>query len=145
MDVIKAVGRLQSQSTSNPTSIAQAASVAALTGDQEVVDEMHREFGERRKIMVYGLNGIPGITCRDPAGAFYCFTNVQDLFGKTLGGIEITGSSVLAEVCLEKANVALVPGEAFGAGEFVRLSYATSRDRIEEGLKRLSRLVGGEC
>ncbi len=110
-----------------------------------MVEEMRLEFDERRKIMVYGLNGIPGITCRDPAGAFYCFANVKGLFGKTLGGAEITGSSVLAEVCLEKANVALVPGEAFGADEFVRLSYATSRDRIEEGLKRLGRLFGGEC
>ncbi len=94
--------------------------------------------------MVYGLNGIPGVACREPHGAFYCFPNVKELFGRTLGGVEITGSSALAEACLEVANVALVPGGVFGADEFVRLSYATSRDRIEEGLKRLGSLVGGE-
>lgn len=145
LEAMKAVGRLQSQSTSNPTSIAQEASIAALTGDQGVVGEMHEEFDERRKIMVCGLNGIPGVACREPHGAFYCFPNVKELFGRTLGDSEITGSSALAEVCLEKANVAIVPGEAFGTDEFVRLSYATSRDRIEEGLKRLGRLFGGEC
>ena len=114
-------------------------------GDQGVVEEMHEEFDGRRKIMVYGLNGIPGVACREPHGAFYCFPNVKELFGRTLGNAEITGSSALADVCLEKANVAIVPGEAFGANEFVRLSYATSRDRIEEGLKRLGRLFAGEC
>lgn len=142
-DAVKAVGRLQSQSTSNPTSIAQEAAFAALEGEQGVVEEMRKEFDERRKLMLKGLNDIPGISCVEPKGAFYCFPNVKEIFGRTAGGAKINGSSSFAGVCLDKANVALVPGEAFGADEFVRLSYAASRDRIEEGLKRLNRFVCG--
>jgi aspartate aminotransferase len=143
-EAMKAIGRLQSQSTSNPTSVAQAASLAALNGDQDIVEEMRQEFDARRQLMVERLEEIPGVTCAEPQGAFYCFPSVKGLLGRSIGGVDISGSADLARECLAKANVAVVPGEPFGADEFVRLSYATSREKIEEGIRRLRDFVSCE-
>lgn len=136
-EVAKAMASFQSHATSNPNSIAQRASLAALEGDQGTVAEMVAEFGRRRDFMLKGLREIPGLTCRVPTGAFYLFPNVSTYFGKTYKGQQIKGSLDLAELLLVEAQVALVPGIAFGVDDYVRLSYATSLDRIEEGLKRM--------
>jgi aspartate aminotransferase len=141
---MKAMGRLQSQSTSNPTAVAQAASLAALNGDQDIVEEMRHEFDARRRLMTQKLKEIPGVACGEPQGAFYCFPSVKGLLGKPIGGVDISGSSDLARECLAKANVAVVPGKPFGADEFLRLSYATSRDNIEQGIRRLREFVSSE-
>ncbi|MDI6870217.1 MAG: pyridoxal phosphate-dependent aminotransferase [Bacillota bacterium] len=135
--LIQAMASLQSHSTSNPNSIAQAAAVAALTGPQEVVEAMRREFETRRNLMVEGLNRLPGVVCRRPPGAFYAFPNVQKLLGRKTGGETVTDSTSLARFLLEATRVAVVPGIAFGVEGYLRLSYATSRERIAEGLKRL--------
>ncbi len=140
-ELAAAVGRLQSQSTSNPTSISQAAALEALTMDQGVVEEMRATFDRRRRLMADMLNEIPGIECSLPQGAFYCFARVNGLFGKRYDGEVVDSASDFARLCLEKCRVALVPGEGFGTPDYVRLSYAVSEDRIEEGLKRVKELV----
>ncbi|MDA8169869.1 MAG: pyridoxal phosphate-dependent aminotransferase [Nitrospiraceae bacterium] len=132
--LIKAMTSIQSQSTSNPTSIAQMAALEALKGPQDSVGSMLAEFGKRRKALVEGLNSIPGMRCPMPTGAFYAFPNTKALYGKSP---EIGSSSKLAMYLLEKANVALVPGDAFGDDDFIRLSYATSIKDIERGLGRI--------
>lgn len=139
--VAAAMSRLQDQSTSNPNSIAQEASVAALTGDQTCVETMRREFDERRKLMLRLVREIPGLTAPEPEGAFYVFAGCAGLVGKTVAGVKIDGSMALAQVCLEKANVAFVPGLAFGDDHAFRLSYATGTDRITEGLRRIGELL----
>jgi aspartate aminotransferase len=136
-DVIKAMGNVQSQSTSNPTSIAQAAAVEALTGPQDFIRTMLREFDKRRKFLVTELNKIMGISCTMPNGAFYAFPNVQALFGKSAQGRKIQDSAALASFLLEDAHIALVPGSAFGAEGYIRMSYATSMENIEKGVRRL--------
>ncbi len=136
-EVITAARKIQSQSTSNPTSIAQKAAVSALNGPQDCIDEMVQEFAKRRKRILELLDELPGVTCYPPEGAFYVFPNFSAYFGKTWNGKKIEGSVSLSEFFLEEAHVALVPGEAFGADEFIRFSYATSMDRIEEGLRRI--------
>jgi aspartate aminotransferase len=137
-ELITATVKLQSQSTSNPTSIAQYAALAAMTGPMESVPAMLAEYARRRRRIVDGLNAIPGISCGEPGGAFYVFPNVSARLG--------TGANALAKDCselatllLEKAHVALVPGAAFGAPGYLRLSYATSIERIEEGLRRIEK------
>ncbi|MGE5554285.1 MAG: pyridoxal phosphate-dependent aminotransferase [Betaproteobacteria bacterium] len=135
--LIEAMVTLQSHSTSNPNSIAQAAAVAALTGPQEPVEEMRREFEVRRNLMVEGLTQLPGVSCRRPPGAFYAFPNVKPLLGRKAGGEAVADSIGLTRFLLEKARVAVVPGIAFGAEGYLRLSYATSRARIADGLRRL--------
>lgn len=135
--LIRAMETLQSHSTSNPNTLAQAAAVAALTGPQEPVEAMRAEFAARRRLMVEGLNRLPGVACRPPAGAFYAFPNVSALFGRGVGERRLASSTDLAEFLLEKARVAVVPGIAFGAEGYLRLSYATSRERIAEGLRRI--------
>jgi aspartate aminotransferase len=135
--VIDAAGRLQSQSTSNPTSIAQQAALAALQGDQACVARMVAEYDARRAYMVRRLNAIPGVSCLEPRGAFYAFPRVDGLYGKSCEGTAIDGSFALADLLLDKARLAVVPGAAFGADAFVRLSYATSMDAIGKGLDRL--------
>jgi aspartate aminotransferase len=134
---IQAMIKIQSQSTSNPTSIAQYAALEAMRGSMDSVPVMLAEYARRRKRIVEGLREIDGVTCEWPGGAFYAFPNVS---------AHLQGKDALARSCtelakdlLEKAHVALVPGEAFGAAGFLRISYATSLDRIEEGLRRLSR------
>ena len=133
-DVIGAMTRIQDQSTSCPTSIAQRAAVAALNGPQEVVAVMRAAFNERRDVLVDGLNALPGVRCALPGGAFYAFPD----FSGWLQG-DITGSDALAAVLLEKYGVGVIPGSGFGADTCVRLSYATSMDAIREGLSRLEK------
>lgn len=140
-EVIKAVDVIQSQSLSNPTSISQAATVEALSGDQSSVRMMLRAFDERRQYMVKELNQIPGITCALPQGAFYAFPDVRELFGKKYNGIEITGSMELANLLLNEAHVAVVPGIGFGTEGFIRLSYACSMQTIEQGIVRIRDFV----
>ncbi|HEX3044712.1 MAG TPA: pyridoxal phosphate-dependent aminotransferase [Bacillota bacterium] len=140
--LIKAMSDLQSHSTSNPTTFCQPASVLALRQPPvEIVAEMVQEFKRRRDYMVTALNQIPGISCRKPEGAFYVFPNIGGLIGKELGGKKISNADVFADVLLEKAKVAVVPGSGFGAPEFIRLSYATSMEQIQKGIDRIAQFV----
>jgi aspartate aminotransferase len=125
--------KLQSHSTSNPTSIAQKAAVEALRGPQDSVRMMLAEYQKRRDRIVKGLRAIPGLQCNMPEGAFYAYPNV----GAHLKKNGLGTTTVLAEKLLEQANLALVPGEAFGTNAHVRISYATSQEQIDEGLRRL--------
>ena len=135
--LVQAIIKIQSQSTSNPTSIAQYAALEAMRGSMESVPVMLAEYAKRRKRIVEGLRQIPGVECEWPGGAFYAFPNVSaHLQGRDAVA---TSCTELAKQLLETAHVALVPGEAFGAPGFLRLSYATSIERIEEGLRRLSK------
>ncbi|MBI3183817.1 MAG: pyridoxal phosphate-dependent aminotransferase [Myxococcales bacterium] len=140
-ELIAAMQSVQDQSTSNPTSFAQKAAVAALEGPQEPMERMVAEFKSRRDRLVSGLNAIEGIRCRSPEGAFYCFPNVEPLIGRRFKGQPITGSMHLSELLLGEAKVAAVPGLAFGAEGYLRLSFCTSREAIEKGLSRISELV----
>jgi aspartate aminotransferase len=140
-EIIGAVTKLQSQNTSNPTSIAQKASVEALNGDQRAVKQMVEEFERRRNVIVDALNQVEGLRCRKPQGAFYVFPNIEGLFGRTFGGKTISGSSDLAAYLLDEANVAVVPGVDFGDDRYMRLSYATSMKLIEEGMKRIKAAI----
>ncbi len=140
-DILTAVGRMQSQSTSNATSIAQYATIAALEGEQGCVEKMRVEYAKRRDYIVSRLRKIPGVSCGEPQGAFYVFPNVAALYGKKFQGKELRGSLALSETLLEKAHIATVPGSGFGADDFIRLSYATSMDKIEKGLDRLEKFV----
>ncbi len=125
--------KLQSHSTSNPTSFAQAGALEALSGPQDSVRTMRDEFQRRRDVIVAGLRAIPGVRCVMPEGAFYVYPNVGSYLKKN----GLADSIVLAEKLLEEVNVALVPGVAFGTHEHMRISYATSQEQIDEGLRRL--------
>ena len=146
-EVIAAMGRIQDQSTSNPTSITQAAAVEALNGPQDSVETMRVEFDKRRKIIVDGLRAIPGITCNTPLGAFYVFPKVSGLYGRKWTNPEsgvvkaIAGSDDFKDFLLTTVLVAVVPGSGFGADEYVRLSYACSTANIEQGLARIADAV----
>jgi aspartate aminotransferase len=140
-DVIKAMTNIQSQSTSNPTSIAQKAAVVALTGPQDFLSVMVAEFDRRRKFLVDGLNAIEGVTCINPTGAFYAFPNVSALYGKSAGDRKINNSLDFAMYLLEDAKVALVHGDAFGNDAYIRISYATSMENIQKGLQRIKEAV----
>lgn len=140
-NVIAAMTEIQSQSTSNPTSIVQKASVEALLGDQSFIPKMVAEFKRRRDTIVAALNAVPGITCATPPGAFYVFPRVAALYGRKYRGKAIANSNVFSEFLLEEANVAVIAGGAFGNDEYIRLSYATSMDLIVEGTKRIARAV----
>jgi len=142
-DVISAATDYQSQNTSNPTSISQKAAVAALMGDQAPVTAMVTEFQKRRDYIVDALNGIRGIRCMKPQGAFYAFPNTSGLYGKSFKGRQISGSVDLAAYLLDEAEVAVVPGDPFGSDDHIRLSFATSMENIEEGLKRIRRALEG--
>jgi aspartate aminotransferase len=144
-EIISAMNNIQSQSTSNPTSISQKASVEALTGPQDEVKKMVSAFAQRRNYIVNRLNELPGVSCYKPVGAFYVFPSFSQYYGKTYQGKKIGNSTDLADFLLDIARVAVVPGIEFGADPFERLSYATSMedireglDRIEEALKKLS-------
>ncbi len=137
-EIIKAMTNIQSQSTSNPTSISQKAAVAALTGPQDFTSVMRAEFDRRRKVVVDGLNAIEGVSCLNPNGAFYVFPNVSRFYGRGVGTRLINSSLDMATYLLEEANIALVHGEAFGDDKFVRISYATSMDIIKKGLERMT-------
>jgi aspartate aminotransferase len=137
-DVIAAAGKIQSQSTSNPTSIAQAAALEALSGAQNDIAGMVREFQKRRDVIVGRLNAIQRMRCFKPQGAFYVFPNVSDFLGKTAKGKKLASPCDLADYLLEEAQVAVVPGEDFGSQEHIRFSYATAIDNIEEGCQRVA-------
>ncbi|GAB4457062.1 MAG: pyridoxal phosphate-dependent aminotransferase [Armatimonadaceae bacterium] len=145
-EIVAAMGRIQDNVTSNPTSVAQYAAVAALNGPQEFLNDWVAEFDRRRVTITDGLNAVPGITCRKPEGAFYVFPNVSGLFGKRFGDRVIANSDDFADYLLSEAQVAVVPGSGFGTNDYVRLSYATSMENIHRGLERIaeaaSRLKG---
>jgi aspartate aminotransferase len=136
-EIIKAMTNIQSQSTSNPTSISQKAAVEALGGPQDSVGMMRTEFDKRRKFLVEELNSLEGVSCITPTGAFYAFPNTSKIYGESDGNRRITSSSDLALYLLEKANVALVPGEVFGDDNHIRISYATSINEIQKGIERI--------
>jgi aspartate aminotransferase len=136
-EIISAMNNIQSQSTSNPNSIAQKASVEALIGPQEDVKKMVAAFTERRDYIVDRLNKIPGVSCYRPVGAFYVFPNFSSYYGKSHQGKKIRNSNDLADFFLNVARVAVVPGGEFGADKFERLSFATSMEQIREGLDRI--------
>jgi aspartate aminotransferase len=141
--IIKAMTDVQSQVTSNPSSIAQWAAVEALSGPQDEVAKMAGEFDRRRRLIVDGLNALPGVRCATPKGAFYAFPNVAGLLGKRRpGGAPLAGSGDVASFLLEEARVAVVPGADFGSDAHVRLSYATSAELIREGLRRMGEAIG---
>ena len=136
-EIISAMNNIQSQSTSNPTSISQKASVEALIGPQNEVEKMVSAFGQRRNYIVDRLNKIPGVSCYKPVGSFYVFPNFSSYYGKSYQGKKIENSTMLADYFLDVAKVAVVPGVEFGADPFERLSYATSMEDIKEGLNRI--------
>jgi aspartate aminotransferase len=136
-EIISAMNNIQSQSTSNPTSISQKASVEALIGPQNEVEKMVSAFAQRRNYIVDRLNKIPGVSCYKPVGAFYAFPNFSSYYGKSYQGKKIENSTHLADFFLDVAKVAVVPGVEFGADPFERLSYATSMEDIKEGLNRI--------
>jgi aspartate aminotransferase len=140
-NVISAMTEIQSQSTSNPTSIVQKAAIEALLGDQSFIPKMVAEFKKRRDAIVRALNGIPGITCAMPPGAFYVFPKVSALYGKNYKGKTISTSNDFSEFLLDEANVAVIAGGAFGNDAYIRLSYATSMELIVEGMKRIDGAV----
>ncbi|MFC1676418.1 pyridoxal phosphate-dependent aminotransferase [Planctomycetota bacterium] len=138
LEAIKAMGRLQSHMTSNVVTFVQDASMVALgEAGVEIVEKMRVEFEKRAKYMVERLNGIEGVECTEPTGAFYCFPDVSAHYGRTINGAKIEGSMDFAKALLEQANVALVPGLPFGCDNNVRLSFACSLEQITKGLDRL--------
>ena len=141
-DAIKGAANLQSHLSSNVANVSQRAALAALTGPQTAVEEMRQAFDRRRKNIVAGLNEISGILTPTPEGAFYVYPDVTGLLGRSWGGVTPTTSLELADLILEQADVAVVPGEAFGPSGFVRMSYALGDDALAEGVARLQRLFG---
>ncbi|MGO8983675.1 MAG: pyridoxal phosphate-dependent aminotransferase [Terriglobales bacterium] len=137
--VITAVQKLQSQSTSNPTSIVQKAAVAALRGSQQCVEDMRVEYIKLRDHMVKGLRGIPGIQCTMPEGAFYAYPNVSEFFGRS----GMNSAADIAGKLLRENHVATVPGEGFGTKDHIRVSYATSMAELNRGLERMRKFFGG--
>lgn len=142
-DVIKAASTLQSHATSNVNNIAQKAALAAVSGPLDAVEKMLAAFDERRKTMVTMLNEIDGFHCPTPKGAFYAYVDVTRAVGKEIEGQRVDTSAELAEVILEKAQVAVVPGEAFGKTGYIRLSYALGMDDLIEGVARIQKLMNG--
>ncbi len=140
-DVVKAATNLQSHQTSNVCNIAQRAALAAVSGDLSAVDEMKVAFDRRRRTMVRMLNEIPGVECPEPTGAFYAYPSVKGVFGKEINGRTATTSAELADLILDEVEVAVVPGEAFGAPGYLRLSYALGDDDLAEGLGRIAKLL----
>jgi aspartate aminotransferase len=132
---------VQSQVTSNPTSVAQWAAVEALGGPQDEVAKMAGEFDRRRRVIIEGLNAIPGVTCVMPKGAFYAFPNVSGLFGKRARAGVLRGSADVCAFLLDEARIATVAGVDFGSDAHIRLSYATGLDTIKEGLRRMAAAV----
>lgn len=140
----KAMGNIQSHATSNPNSIAQAAAVEALNGDQSIIETMKKTYIERRDYMVDKINSVDGLSCKTPHGAFYVFMNVKDVLNKEHYGKMINTANELCQDILDRALVALVPSEGFGVDGYVRLSYATSMDTIKTGLDRIEKYLKGE-
>ncbi|MFQ5780615.1 MAG: pyridoxal phosphate-dependent aminotransferase [Nitrospiria bacterium] len=140
-EIIGAMATVQSQSTSNPASISQKAAAAALTEGASFVRNMIGEFDKRRRFMTERLNQIPGIRCPSPAGSFYLFPNVKEIFGKQHKGHEIKSSGELATFLLEEGEVTTIPGEAFGAEGYLRISYAAPQDVLALGLERIEKAI----
>lgn len=143
-ELARAMSNMQSHATSNPNSIAQAASVEALNGSQASVEEMRLEYEKRKAYMVERINSIDGISCKNPDGAFYIFMNMREQLGKEHYGRVINTVSELCDDILEKALVALVPSDGFGIEGYARLSYATSMENIVAGLDRIEKYLKGE-
>jgi aspartate aminotransferase len=141
-DAIKAAANFQSHLSSNVSNISQRAAIEALTGPQEPEELMRQAFDRRRKIIVAELNKIPGVLTPTPLGAFYVYPDVSGLLGREWGGVTPTTSLELADLILDQAEVATVPGEAFGPSGYLRLSYALGDDALLEGVQRLQRLFG---
>ncbi|CAB4936944.1 MAG: aminotransferase class I/II-fold pyridoxal phosphate-dependent enzyme [Actinobacteria bacterium] len=140
-DVVKAATNLQSHATSNVANVSQVAAIAAVSGDLAAVAMMRSAFDRRRLTMVGMLNAIPGVTCPEPEGAFYCYPSVKGALGRTIRGVTPTTSAELAGLILDEAEVAVVPGEAFGTPGYVRLSYALGDDDLIEGVTRIAALL----
>ena len=140
-DVIKAATNLQSHLSSNVSNVSQRAAIAALTGDLTAVHEMGTAFDRRRKLIVGLLNEIPGVVCPTPTGAFYVYPSVKGVLGKEIRGKRPQTSAELATLILEEAEVAAVPGEAFGPSGYLRFSYALGDDDIVEGIARVKALL----
>lgn len=142
--IAKIMSNIQSHAASNPNSIAQAATVAALEGGMDEVEGMKRHFAKRRDFMVETINSIDGVSCLKPCGAFYIMMNIKGIIGKELFGVKINNADDFAQAFLNVAKVAVVPCTGFGAPEYVRWSYATSMDNIVEGLNRLKKFLSGK-
>ena len=142
-DVMKAAINFQSHTTSNVSNVAQIAALEAVSGDLSAVAMMRESFERRGMLMHKMLTSIPGVTCMEPQGAFYCFPNVRGLLGRDIGGKTATNSMELADLVLDVAKVAFVPGEAFGAPGYARFSFALGDDDLVEGMERLATLVRG--
>jgi aspartate aminotransferase len=140
-DVVKAATNLQSHATSNVANVSQAAALAAVSGDLSAVAKMREAFDRRRQTIVRMLNDIPGVVCPEPEGAFYAYPSVKELLGKELRGKRPQTSVELAALILEEAEVALVPGEAFGTPGYFRLSYALGDEDLAEGVGRVAKLL----
>lgn len=135
-EIIKAMGKIQSQETSNPCSISQKAALAAITGPQDFIASRVDEFSKRRLYIVDRLNNIEGVNCVTPEGAFYVFPDVSFYYGRSINGTLIDGSVALCEYMLNEQHIALVPGAGFGADSYVRISYAASMENIEKALNK---------
>ena len=140
LDAMKAAGNLQSHLSSNVSNISQRAAIEALGGPQDAVEDMRQAFDRRRKLIVAELNKIEGLVCPTPEGAFYVYPDVTGLLGHEWGGVTPTTSLELADLILDQAEVAVVPGEAFGPSGYIRLSYALGDEALLEGVKRLQKL-----
>ena len=140
-DVISAAANLQSHATSNVCNVAQAAALAAVSGDLSAVAEMRAAFDRRRQVMHRMLNEIPGVVCPEPTGAFYAFPSLRDVLGRSVRGRVASTTAELAEIVLDEVGVAVVPGEAFGAPGYARLSYALGDDDLVDGVTRLGDLI----
>ena len=141
-DVVKAATNLQSHATSNVANVSQIAALAAVSGDLAAVEDMKVAFDRRRRLIVEALNQIPGVECPTPEGAFYVYPSVKGVLGTDIRGHRPTSSAELAALILDEVEVAVVPGEAFGTPGYMRLSYATSDDKITEGIARIATLLG---
>ena len=141
-DAITAATNIQSHETSNVSNVAQRAALAAVSGGLEDVAMMREAFDRRRQAIVSMLNGIEGVVCAEPEGAFYAFPSVKGLLGRRLRGRRPASSAELADLCISEAKVAVVPGEAFGAPGYFRMSYALADHDLVEGVTRLAALFG---
>lgn len=140
--IAKIMSNIQSHATSNPNTIAQYAGIEALDGNQDTIETMRLAFDERRQYMMKTIAAMKGVTCVNPKGAFYVMMDVSSFYGKEVNGIRIENSMSFADALLETDRVAVIPGIAFGADQYVRLSYATSMANIVEGLKRIETFIG---
>jgi aspartate aminotransferase len=141
MEIARGINRLQSQLTSNVANVSQIAALEAIAGPQDAVASMREAFDRRRRLAVSTLNDIPGVTCVEPEGAFYVFPSFEDVLGREIAGHRVGSTLELAGVLLDEAKVAVVPGEAFGAPGYARLSYALGDDDLAEGIDRIAALL----